>query len=547
MSGKVLDVHLFGACAVASARPDGFTIVGAKHKALFALLATAPFGRRTRAFLQETLWGQACYDSGRQSLRRALSDIKATMGADYGEVLSSTNAELTLDLSRVRFVGGPGAGAFLEGLDIRERGYLAWRDGVRGNPAQLAGLYNLASTSVSHPVLPVVAVIPFRAVNGAGAGVALGDWLAEEVCRSLSRSRLMAVISHLSSRQLAKSVVELTSVRDILKADFCVWGSLRHFGEKVVIDADFVDARTGCILWTRQFEGAPKDFLAQNSEGVAGIVGSVGAAIADEALNHVRSRALAEIDDHRLLMAGVSLMHRATLKEFARSRELIDEAIRRAPNAPETHAWKAKWHALSVMNRWSATTEQDASAAADSAARALDLSPDNAFALTMDGFVECNLRRRLDVAEDRYQAALGRNPNESLSWLLKAALHTFRFEGSEAVAAAQKAFARSPIDPFGYFYDTLTAGAYLSVGDYERSLELAEKASRINDRHLSTLRIKIVSLALLGRKKEAVQAGQELMRRCPDFSVKNYMSSHPCADYAMGQAVESALRSSGVP
>ncbi len=48
-----------------------FEIKGAKHRALIALLVTAPLGRRTRSFLQETLRGGSCYDTGRQSLRRA--------------------------------------------------------------------------------------------------------------------------------------------------------------------------------------------------------------------------------------------------------------------------------------------------------------------------------------------------------------------------------------------------------------------------------------------------------------------------------------------
>ena len=97
MAGKILAINLFGACAVASVETGRFVISGAKHKALFALLATAPFGRRTRSFLQETLWGQACYDTGRQSLRRALADIKAILGDFYADLLTSTNSEVTLD------------------------------------------------------------------------------------------------------------------------------------------------------------------------------------------------------------------------------------------------------------------------------------------------------------------------------------------------------------------------------------------------------------------------------------------------------------------
>lgn len=547
MAGKILAITLFGACTVASVAPGRFTITGAKQKALFALLATAPFGRRTRSFLQDTLWGHACYDTGRQSLRRALADIKAAMGEAYSEVLTSTNSEITLDLGRVAFLGGASNGVFLEGLDIREPGYLAWLNGVRDNPAQLAGLFNLASTSPSDAVLPMIAVIPFRAIGGDGSDAALGDWLAEEVCRSLSRSRLMAVISHLSSRRLAKASVDLSSVREVLKADFCVWGSLRRLGERVVADADFIDARSGRILWTRQFAGSVGDFLDHAGEGVASIVRSVGAALVDEAIAHAHGRVLAEIDDHRLLMAGVALMHRSKLRDFARSRELIAEAARRSPMTAEVHAWLAKWHVLSVHNQWSAAAERDTALAVDAASRALDLSPDNSFGLTIDGFVQCSLLRRLDIAESRYDAALTNNPNESLAYLMKATLHTFRSEADDALRAAQMARMRSPIDPFGYFYDSLIASAYVTSGAYESALDLAERSWRVNDRHMSTLRVMIIALACLGRIPEARAAVAELLRREPDFTIKTYMSRHPCAEYPIGQVVESAFRAAGVP
>ncbi len=124
---KLLQICLFGACDVRSTDAAGFEIRGSKHKALFALLATAPLGRRTRTYLQDTLWGTACFDSGRQSLRRALSDIKRAMGEKaFAELLAVTNSDLALDLSKIAFVGQPGSGEFLEGMDLREEGFDEW-------------------------------------------------------------------------------------------------------------------------------------------------------------------------------------------------------------------------------------------------------------------------------------------------------------------------------------------------------------------------------------------------------------------------------------
>jgi tetratricopeptide (TPR) repeat protein len=241
------------------------------------------------------------------------------------------------------------------------------------------------------------------------------------------------------------------------------------------------------------------------------------------------------------------LMHRPTLHAFARAREMLEEAARRAPYTPDIHAWLGKWYVLSVFNGWSADVVKETESALDCTARAIDISPDNAFCLTIDGFAQNNLLRRLDIANQRYTAALERNPSSALSWLLKGVLHAFCDEGMIAVDATSRARRLSPLDPFGYFYDSLNATANLAAGNYVRALELANRSLAINDRHISTLRTKIVALHNLGRKTEAIQVGQELLRRQPDFTVAAYNHNHPAADFNFGKNAAEAFRAAGIP
>jgi TolB-like protein len=544
---KRIEISLFGACVVRSARPGGFEITGAKHKALFVLLATAPFGRRTRPYLQEILWRTACYDTGRQSLRRALSDIKEIMGDSFADVLTSTNSDITLDLARVSFIGRPGSGEFLEGINIHEEGFNRWLGAIRLNPEQVYSLYSLSSQPPPAPMLPAVAVLPFRTIAGTPDHAVLGDWLAEETCRSLSRSNLISVISQWSARALDHQAVDIAAIRSRLAVDYCVIGTLRVGAQEIVLDADFLDTVSGRILWTRQFAGPLKNFLGRSTEGVSEIVAAVGHAIADDAIAHVFDRQLGELEDHRLLLAGVGLMHRPSLRDFAKSRSLIEEALRRAPNAAEAHAWHGKWHILSVFNGWSTDPAKDTRKAVDCTARALDISPDNAFCLTIDGFAQNNLLRRLDIADERYSLALKHNPNSALSWLLKGALHAFRDEGAPAVDATNRARKLSPLDPFAYFFDSLNATAHLAHGDFEQSLALADRSLALNDRHISTLRTKIVALHSLGRRADAQRVARELLRRQPGFTVAAYRQNHPAADYEFGKRATAALSAAGVP
>ncbi|WP_245284338.1 hypothetical protein [Bradyrhizobium sp. WSM2254] len=547
METKRIEISLFGACVVRSAQSGGFEIAGAKHKALFALLATAPFGRRTRPFLQDTLWGTACYDTGRQSLRRALSDIKQIMGDHFAEVLTSTNSDITLDLARVSFIGRPGAGDLLEGINIREEGFNRWLGAMRQNPEQIFSLYSLASQPPPPAMLPAIAVLPFRTIAGTTDHAVLGDWLAEEACRSLSRSNLISVISHWSSRSLDAHAIDISTIRERLAVDYCVVGTLRVGANEIVLDADFLDAVSGRILWTRQFAGPFESFLGRTAEGVSEIVTAVGRTIADDAITHVSERELIEVEDHRLLLAGVGLMHRPSLRAFARSRDLIEEALRRAPHAAEAHAWHGKWHVLSVFNGWSTDPTKDTQRAVDCAARALDINSESAFALTIDGFVHNNLLRRMDIASERYDAALRRNPNESLAWLMSGALHAFRDEPDRAVGAAEKARRLSPIDPFRYYYESLSATALFAAGRYAEALELAEQSLLRHDRHISTLRAKAASLHCLGRAQEARATAQEILRRQPGFTVAGYLREHPAGDHEFGRRVAAALTGAGIP
>ena len=544
---KHLEISLFGACIVRSAGQPAYEITGAKHRALFALLATAPFGRRTRSFLQDTLWGTSCFDSGRQSLRRALSDIKSVMGADFERLLRVNNSEIALDLPAVHFIGRPGGGEFLEGLDIRDSDFNDWLRGIRQSPEQLFALYSASSQPPPKSILPAIAVLPFRLVQGAGEHAILGDWLAEEVCRSLSRSGLLAVISHLSARELGATRIDLTQVRAALGVEYFVAGSLRVSDQQATLDADCIDATSGRILWTRQFTGRLADFMGLESAPVTEVVRAIGQTIASEAVQHTHGRALGSLQDHHLLVAGVGLMHQLKLSSFARSRELIEEAIRRAPRAAEAHAWLAEWYVMSVFNGWTTDRAQDTQLAQDCTARALDIEGENSFCLTIDGVVNNNLLLRMDTAEQRFDAALARNPNEAMAWLLSGVLYAYRDDGVEAVRRVDTALRRSPMDPFSYFFSSLAATANFVSGNYARALELANASLGKNDRHLSTLRVKIAALHYLDRAEDARAAAAVLMQKQPDFSVAGYLNNHPAAAFGSARAVSAALQASGIP
>lgn len=542
----MLEISLFGTCIVRVSGQESCEIRSAKHRALIALLATAPMGRLTRTYLQNTLWGYAGYDSGHQNLRRALSDMRKSLGDHFDRFILTTNSDIELDLEFVRYIGDPDAGPFLHDLNVLERAFTDWVTEIRRAPDQVIALYKLGAHNHTRRPRPRVTALPLSVLGNDPDLRILADWVAEETCRSLSRSSLLSVISHLSSRTMAQKMIDIVEVRETLDVDYLVTGTLRRMNNNLVADFDFVDARSGNILWNRHVSCPAAKFTDELHDRLVNVVQSIGRSIADCAIQYVRDRPMTEVNDHQLIIAGVSLMHRSPMRDFLGSRNYLVEATERIPNAAEAHAWLGKWYVLSVFKGYSTDRSGDTQKALGCTARALDIDPQNSFGLTIDGFAQNNLLKDMETAEQRYNAALEMNPNESLAWLLRGALMAFQDDGAAAIRATQTARQLSPIDPFGYYYDSLASTAYIAAENFEQALIHADKSLAVNDRHLSTLRTRTTALHFLGRHEEARASAQDLGRRHPDFNIEEYRRNHPSAENKAGLRVIEALTASGI-
>jgi TolB-like protein len=491
------------------------------------------------------LWGTSTFDSGQQSLRRAIADIKSVLGPDFEHFLTTTHTELTLNLQNVHFLGRPGGGTFLEGLNVPEAGFQEWQQGIRQNPSQLFGLFSATHQPPPRSLLPMVAVIPFRMITGHAAQDTLGDWVAEEICRSLSRSNLMSVISHLSARRLDAQAVDIEAVRTVLGANYCMTGSFRIMGETAILDADFIDVANGRILVTRTFQAKLADFMAADSTAIRELTNIVGRAIATDTMHHVRGRDLNDLEDHRLLLAGIGMMHELRLSSFAQSRQLIEAAATRAPHAAEPLAWLGDWYVMSIWNGWSSAPQKDTQLAREYTQRALDLEPDNALCLAIDGVVHSALENDQSTAEAQFNLSLEHNPNNAMSWLFSGVMHAFRDEGDIAVERVTKAQSLSPIDPLGYLYHSFASYAHVATGDYGRAIELADRSLALNSRHISTLRTKICAHYHLDEHDKMHAAAQQLRDQLPDFNLDDYRRTHPASNFDVGDRMARALRASG--
>jgi len=394
---------------------------------------------------------------------------------------------------------------------------------------------------------PTLAVIPFASRDAAADHHVLGEVLAEELIRELSRSPDLNVISRLSTSAFRWRQVTLAEINAHLSADYVLSGVYRADARQVVLDVELAEARSAQVVWTQRLEDRIAGILGGEQELIGRVVADVRAAVMSRELQRARSQALPTLKSYTLLMGAIALMHRMSRQDFEKARNLLQTLIDRATRQSIAHAWLANWHVLRVQQGWSADPAQDAQLALRNTNRALDADPECSLALAIDGFVHTNLLKRLDVAQERYDLAIQTNPNNSLAWLLKGTMHAFMGDGKRAVDCTQRALSLSPIDPHRYFYDSLAATACNAAHQYEYGLKLAQRSLRANRTHTSTLRTMAVAQWQLGLEEDARETVQELLRLEPTLTVSRFLQRSPAAPYQTGREWSHALRQAGLP
>ena len=392
----------------------------------------------------------------------------------------------------------------------------------------------------------MVAVIPFALRQGPSEHDILGEALAEEIIRALAQSPDLSVISRLSTTAFRTRGASLDRITEHLGADYVLSGSYASDERRVTLNLELAEAKSKRIIWADRLEDGVSTVLGEEKL-IRGIVAAIYSAIELRELQRARQEPPPTLRGYTLLLGAISLMHRLAPSDFEEARHLLETLLGRSARQPLALSWLANWHVLRVQQGWSPDPKEDASLALQCTKRALEMDPDCALALTIEGSVRTSLLKDLDEAMLCYQRAIELSPSHSLAWLLKGTLHAFMGHGRQGVEDTQRALKLTPLDPHRYYYKSLAATAFLADGQYKRALELARRSLRANRQHTSTVRVITVAQWRLGYYDEALESCRDLLRLEPTFTVSGWRARSPAGRYPMGLDAAEVFRLAGAP
>jgi TolB-like protein len=363
-------------------------------------------------------------------------------------------------------------------------------------------------------------VLPFANLSNDPEQEYFADGITEDLTTDLSRIAGSFVIARSTAFTYKGKPVDARQIGRELGVRYLLEGSVRRSGQQVRVNAQLVDAETGAHLWAERLDRDMGDLFRLQNE----FTGQIARALQFELAVADAGRFTEHPDALDYILRGRAAWWRSTYRSAnAEALGLFERALALDPHAVEAQIWLALMLISRVHDFVSDAPDVDLQRANELIARALAVSPNNAWAHYVKGQV-LRGQSRLEDAAIEYETAIAfdRNLANAYAWLgtcklytgsvdevippveyalhlsphdrnladfywLIGAVHLLKARTDEAVRWLEKA--RSAYAGVHHIQASLAAG-YALNGEMERASVALGEARRLSDRYSSIAGLK---------------------------------------------------------
>jgi protein kinase/serine/threonine-protein kinase len=381
--------------------------------------------------------------------------------------------DLARDLEQIRHHSGTRAATRLSGAAVQPVRQRRWLPAIAMLCvvillAVVAWFWMLGSGATDSAESPLVAVRAFRNLSADGGQDHFAAGMTEEIRGQLSKMsalRLLsgAAVAAYGPGDVARMVTDLgvTSVVD---------GSVRRDQNRVRVSVELVDARTGQLRWSDQYEREVADVFAVQSEIALAVARTLQANLSPAERARVEKRPTGNLEAYDLYLRSQQLVPLSEQAKNDAAMKLLNQAIALDPRFAVAKA-RLAYRVYFEINRGDAAAPDRAMAMAREAA---DLDPTLAYphfvlgsALTMKG--------RDAQARLEFMRALELDPNHTPT-MSNLSFHEYLFGRlDESLMWARRMFLLSDRSGNAYYH---VAAPLLALRDDELSWRWITEAER---------------------------------------------------------------------
>lgn len=376
------------------------------------------------------------------------------------------------------------------------------------------------STRPKAPRRPVVAVLPFVDRSQGSEQSLFCDGVTEDVISELARFRDLRVIDSSSSFSFKGKRIELSALRDALKVDYVVQGSLRRYGGRIRLSVQLSDTLAGSQIWSERYDREAEEIFAVQDDLVRTISATLVGWLERKGRERARERPTSSLAAYECVIQGRRHFLRMLHDENRAARSLFERALALDLYYPAAYAWLSETHLGDWAGGWTPDPKHSLSLGYDYASQAVELDDTDSRTHTALGRA-CVWYGNPERARHHFDRALMLNPSDAWALTSSARCHVLAGEAENGLRQIKTANRLNPLGRYGY---QLGIG-YFSMHRYPDAARQLKSVKEPIDLVYAWL---AASLAFEGKADEAADMAARFHsafdRRCQECGVEDGQS-----------------------
>jgi serine/threonine protein kinase/tetratricopeptide (TPR) repeat protein len=326
------------------------------------------------------------------------------------------------------------------------------------------------------PQIRSLAVLPFVSFSGEADQDYFADGMTEALIADLGQIQALRVISRTSVMTYKGIKKPLPDIARQLHVDAVVEGSVRHYGDRVQINVQLIQASTDLQLWGKSYEQDLRDILTLQNTAARAIADEIEVKVTPQEQAQLSRNVPVDPVAHEAYLSGRFYWNKRTPQGIQKSIDLFEQAIARDPRYATAYAALADSYRL-LPEVTTVPASEAFPKARTAALKALAL--DNSLAEAHSALA--NIKEDFDWdwkgAEEEYRRAIELNPGyeNAHAWYSNLLLELGRLP--DAIVEAKLA---QQLDPLSAFTNDNLAAILYYAGDYDQSIEQCQKTLEID-------------------------------------------------------------------
>ncbi|MCC6963613.1 MAG: protein kinase [candidate division Zixibacteria bacterium] len=285
-----------------------------------------------------------------------------------------------------------------------------------GAPSRISGIDTSSVTRTALGAKRAIAVLPFENL-GTTEHDYFADGITDEVTTSLAKIRSLKVISNNSARHFSAKEKSVAAIAAELGVEYLLTATIRwdnsQSPSRFRLSCKLVDAKDESYLWAESYDRVLDQIFAVQSELAAEVTQALGVALATPELEGLAKTPTQNLEAYDFYLRGAEFFPRSTRSEdITRAITLYEQAVALDPNFALAHVRLALAHSTMYWFFHDRTPARiaRAKAAVDEAVRAAPQLPETHLAL---GYYHYYGRKDYVQALEEFALAGKGRPNDS--------------------------------------------------------------------------------------------------------------------------------------